>query len=101
VFTPGGQLRPWVSKYSPWGEVNNGPLCVNCDEKWVWLHSGRFTRTRLVTLVPAIEVKGKGPLDRFLDNMSRLLMYKCFFSSGKRKFYFESVPVIMFGGLAK
>jgi hypothetical protein len=31
-FTPGGQLRPWVSKFSPRGEVKNGPemfLCKN------------------------------------------------------------------------
>jgi hypothetical protein len=25
-FAPGGQLRPWGSKFSPRGEVKNGPL---------------------------------------------------------------------------
>jgi hypothetical protein len=24
-FTPGGQIRPWGSKYAPRGEVKNGP----------------------------------------------------------------------------
>jgi hypothetical protein len=41
-FTPGGQLRPWRSKFSPRGEDKNGPLIpMSTFEMFAFEMSGR------------------------------------------------------------
>jgi hypothetical protein len=43
-FTPGGQLRPWGSKFAPRGEVKNGPqICYGPHSKKTFAYTQFFT----------------------------------------------------------